>query len=653
MRGEQFFRILGYTDPALIMRADKETHDNYAQKLWRTMSAVAACLIIAVSTVLLLPYIPRTYALDYEYYADGELSEPLGYKNVWIYYPRGERIDRRRVKLPSSIDNVFITWRHLSGIGDQTELLGYSYDADGYGNDAVAVSCEISDDITLLLFISSDIMDAVDQAHYPLLAKSLERTVTEYLRDDTDGIETKNSADSGADTGIDTSPDTQADTSAVTDGTTDATDTTATTQPPKETEEERLEKEKKKKEELYELLTQAISDKEYQYAHSLAAYLALDDHLDTREIRTSLTRRANARYFVSTYMDSVAGANCSLDAIPENASMINGVLYIGEGGTPRFIYYDDYDVLQEIVPDTTLKDVVSIIESPNYYMRQIPQFYQCITKDGDVRILYNPRLVKEGIESQSSEFMELNSLIEFTQGLVGVSKIVYEPESINCAYLHEDGRVSMFLTYYRNQTQADREAIERVGEWSDIVDMSYSGFEIIGLRKDGSIAWEFLREQYLDNPSFNYPTPFYSYLSEQGLRISSFGSSDLAYTAGFRVFIDGVPYQIRPNKLGEADSVKDIRTGALHHPKYAFITQIGTLYVDTDGYIAVSGSPESDAWEDIITCKGICSISAYDDYSNRYAFITREGKILHVLDENDSYDEEIYSLLDMITVNVD
>ena len=300
------------------------------------------------------------------------------------------------------------------------------------------------------------------------------------------------------------------------------------------------------KAELYSALLDAKTDKRYMYAYGLAALLSSYGYLDAAELRTELTAVASANYFSPAFMSEVVGENCSLAEIPENAPDIEGVLYIGEGGVPHFMYYDDYDVLCDIIPDITIDGVVSIHRNPDHHFSG-PKYFQCVCRDGSVRVL---------CENSSRG----DEPVVFAESLIDVIKLVYEVEGDACAYLHSDGRVSVYYPYELDE-EDEKAAYDSVYKWNDAVDIriSVDGRLLTAITRDGGIRYAMLNNYYKEYSKLT--EPFYSYIETRNIKLSSFTfgcteiSDSYAYSCG-KIYILGAnrfsEYGVNEGKGGVA-----------------------------------------------------------------------------------------------------
>lgn len=121
MNEQRFTQLLGGIDPALIARAEAPVPMRKKPRFRRAMVAAIAALL-AMSLLLgasAIALIPRTYDLDYEIPKQENAS-----KVAQIYYLSGSgKIKRQSVLLPPTEQNVFMTWAHLNGLGDEYALI--------------------------------------------------------------------------------------------------------------------------------------------------------------------------------------------------------------------------------------------------------------------------------------------------------------------------------------------------------------------------------------------------------------------------------------------------------------------------------------------------------------------------------------------------
>ncbi len=116
MTERKFAQLLSTIDPALI--AEAEASVPLRQKPRFRIALVAAALALVICAALLVvSFIPTTLELDYP--ANGDMD----FENVWIYYTdKGGHQKSEYVRLPYSVQNVFVAWAHLSGLDESAQL---------------------------------------------------------------------------------------------------------------------------------------------------------------------------------------------------------------------------------------------------------------------------------------------------------------------------------------------------------------------------------------------------------------------------------------------------------------------------------------------------------------------------------------------------
>ena len=86
-------------------------------------AAVLTVALLAASTLALIPFIPKTYDLNYEI-----PKHQLASTVVRVYYTdENGNAQSERVKIPGDTEaNVFLTWQHLNAVDEQVQLLDYT-----------------------------------------------------------------------------------------------------------------------------------------------------------------------------------------------------------------------------------------------------------------------------------------------------------------------------------------------------------------------------------------------------------------------------------------------------------------------------------------------------------------------------------------------
>ena len=135
-------------------------------------------------------YIPTEYNLNYSYEGDNGEEKYIASKSVWIYYVDNGKIERERVKLPCTAQNVFITWKHLNNIADDVKLLDCKIISNGSESTSEfegegVVNYEQGDYFILNITVTANLQS---HKNYVELVKSLEKSMTEYSNIDFDEV---------------------------------------------------------------------------------------------------------------------------------------------------------------------------------------------------------------------------------------------------------------------------------------------------------------------------------------------------------------------------------------------------------------------------------------------------------------------------------
>lgn len=133
MTNTNLLQAMGRIDPKLIADAAPDVPQKKStNKMWvKCASAVAACLVLVIAVTFITQYIPTEYNLNYSYVGANGKEMYIADENVWIYYVDNGDIERERVKLPCTAENVFITWKHLNKISDDVKLIEYKIISNG------------------------------------------------------------------------------------------------------------------------------------------------------------------------------------------------------------------------------------------------------------------------------------------------------------------------------------------------------------------------------------------------------------------------------------------------------------------------------------------------------------------------------------------
>lgn len=133
MTNTNLLQAMGRIDPKLIADAAPDVPQKKStNKMWvKCASAVAACLVLVIAVTFITQYIPTEYNLNYSYVGANGKEMYIADENVWIYYVDNGDIERERVKLPCTTENVFITWKHLNKISNDVKLIEYKIISNG------------------------------------------------------------------------------------------------------------------------------------------------------------------------------------------------------------------------------------------------------------------------------------------------------------------------------------------------------------------------------------------------------------------------------------------------------------------------------------------------------------------------------------------
>ena len=192
MTNTNLLQAMGRIDPKLIADAAPDVAQKKSvNKTWvKWASAVAACLVLVISATFITQYIPTEYNLNYSYVDANGRETFIADKNVWVYYVDNGDIERERVKLPCTAENVFITWKHLNSIGDDVKLLeckitsnGKEITSDFDGKDVV--NYNQGDYFVLNITVTKNLQS---YEGCEVLVDSLKKSMSEYSNIDFDEI---------------------------------------------------------------------------------------------------------------------------------------------------------------------------------------------------------------------------------------------------------------------------------------------------------------------------------------------------------------------------------------------------------------------------------------------------------------------------------
>lgn len=192
MTNTNLLQAMGRIDPKLIADAAPDVSQKKSvNKTWvKWASLAAACLVLVISATFITQYIPTEYNLNYSYVDANGRETFIADKNVWVYYVDNGDIERERVKLPCTAENVFITWKHLNSIGDDVKLLeckitsnGKDITSDFDGKDVV--NYNQGDYFVLNITVTKNLQSYED---CEILVDSLEKSMSEYSNIEFDEI---------------------------------------------------------------------------------------------------------------------------------------------------------------------------------------------------------------------------------------------------------------------------------------------------------------------------------------------------------------------------------------------------------------------------------------------------------------------------------
>ena len=190
MKTPRITHAVGHIDDDLIDGAANASK-TVKKKSWiKWTSAVAACLVVIFMATFFIQYIPTEYNLNYSYEGDNGEETYIASKSVWIYYVDNGKIERERVKLPCTAQNVFITWKHLNNIADDVKLLDCKIISNGSESTSEfegegVVNYEQGDYFILNITVTANLQS---HKNYDELVKSLEKSMTEYSNIDFDEV---------------------------------------------------------------------------------------------------------------------------------------------------------------------------------------------------------------------------------------------------------------------------------------------------------------------------------------------------------------------------------------------------------------------------------------------------------------------------------
>ena len=116
----------------LLIEQQLERQKARRKRAWIAPVLVAATLSLLLCTLLIaIPFIPKDLGIEYQTAPADDANLIYTKDNVWIYYEtENGQSGRKYVKLPLAEQNVFLAWKHLSGVGDEVELVDYAVTTD-------------------------------------------------------------------------------------------------------------------------------------------------------------------------------------------------------------------------------------------------------------------------------------------------------------------------------------------------------------------------------------------------------------------------------------------------------------------------------------------------------------------------------------------
>ena len=191
MTMQQLFVAFSEVDADILREADEYGRGSRVPLALRVCAAVLCCFVIAVAVIMMSPPVPKTYALEYvTYQVVDEQTQQIEDGCVWIYYAQDGKIKKEYIKLPLDIANVFMTWRYLSGIGDEVELIGYMEErANVTTTRGIQRKYRKADGMKIYITISNELNNYIS-ADTENILESLDKTLEEYL--DVEFIDNKN-----------------------------------------------------------------------------------------------------------------------------------------------------------------------------------------------------------------------------------------------------------------------------------------------------------------------------------------------------------------------------------------------------------------------------------------------------------------------------
>lgn len=120
MKDHEFAQLLGGIDPELIARAEAPAPVRKKRGLRIALLSIAAALLVllVLAGAAAIASLPKIYPLDYE-----SPKHLFANETVQIYYTKDGEIKSQNVLLPPSAENIYMTWQHLNGLGEEFALI--------------------------------------------------------------------------------------------------------------------------------------------------------------------------------------------------------------------------------------------------------------------------------------------------------------------------------------------------------------------------------------------------------------------------------------------------------------------------------------------------------------------------------------------------
>ncbi len=535
MTSEQLLTAFGGIDIDMLNEAEAFESRKRAVAMWRVLAAALSCVVIAVGIVMISRPTPKTYALEYVMHQSSDgTTVPLDEGNVWIYYARDGKIKKEYIKLPLDVENVLMTWKHLSGIGDEVKLICYSQTndhnviSDGYTREYVS-----NDGNKTTIVISMEIVKYINESDAVL--NSFDKTMGAYLGAEAASKETdaqtksENVTDKVTENDKATETDKATDTDEVTDSETETNAPSITTEsevelpspPPIDeslfgtigdggliTAEHEVLSENRKAE-LYQTADNAELNKNYQYAYGLYSYLSMQGYKDSGTRAWDLTARAFAMPVVRVHkgvFENFKDYTISTDY---------GFMYTDENGTPHFLYCVNENgvwITRTYTPDRYLKGVTS------FYASEYCRVVNCIAlnRDGSMQVFYDEDRYKNLSSREDYSVADISVAASFFQSTKGallgefnVNRIIPKrPNNISVCVMHTNNK----LDYWGAVKWSNSSIKYDIGDemLSDLVSVAWGSNNPYGCTSDGRIVGsdadiadiKNVRYAYMIDPSF-------------------------------------------------------------------------------------------------------------------------------------------------------